>query len=106
MRAGQLRHRVTIQQAARVADGAGGATVTWSTFATRWAAVEPLNSDERLRADALETPITHRVRLRWLDGVRPDFRVSHDGRVLEIVGHTNTDERDRELVLMCKEQTP
>ena len=49
MEAGQLRHRVTIQQATETTDGFGGVTQAWATFATVWAAVEPLTGREYLQ---------------------------------------------------------
>lgn len=107
MRAGRLRHQVTIQQLTRTTDGAGGYTQSWSTFATVWAQVTPVRGLEQPLGDGTAAPITHEVRLRWVDGVRPDMRISHDGRTLTISGPPlNIDERDREMVLTCSEATP
>ena len=107
-RAGQLRHRVTIRApGAPVPDGYGGHTPGPPTeVATVWAAVEPLEGTERLRAMQTQADATHRVRMRYRPGLTAAMDVVHRGRVLEVVSPPiNVDERDRELVLLCREGT-
>ncbi len=103
VKAGRLRHRVTLQNAADTADGGGGFTTTWSDVATVWAAIEPLKSRERLFAQQLETPVTHRVTIRYRAGVTAKMRLKFGARVFNIRGVINAGERDRTLELLCEE---
>lgn len=101
---GNLRHRITIEERLRVADGYGGLTTTgWLTVFSIWAAVEPTSGRERFFAGKLEHVITHKVRIRYRAGVRADMRVNFGGRFLQIRGVTNEDERGRWLILNCEE---
>lgn len=101
--AGSLRHRVTLQSAADTPDGAGGFATVWSNVATLWAAIEPLAGRERLAAQQLESPLTHRVTLRHRDGVTTAMRVKFGVRVFNIRSVVNRAERDRALELLCEE---
>lgn len=103
MRAGKLRHRITIQTPTTT-NTSGVPTTTWSTFATRWASVEPFDGREFQRADQTQAQLTHTVRLRWLAGVTSQMRVVHDGRYLNIERVIDKDERHIELELVCSEK--
>lgn len=103
VKAGRLRHRVTLQSAADTADGGGGFTTTWSDVATVWAAIEPLAARERLFAQQLENPVTHRVTIRYRAGVTATMRLKFGARVFNIRGVINAGERDRTLELLCEE---
>ncbi len=106
MRAGKLRHRITIQQRSESArDDYGAPTYAWSTLATRWASIEPLRGQERFIADQTQSGVTHRVRLRYLSGVKPEMRFDYDGRTFEIAQVLNRDELGAELELLCFEVT-
>lgn len=104
MRAGTLRHRIVIQTPTGSKTATGRPNRSWATFATRWASVSPVSGSESQNVDGLEGRVTHEVRLRYLAGVTPKMRVSHDSRTLEILGVRNgRNERDRELILECRE---
>jgi len=101
---GQLRHRVTLQQAVEQDDGYGGRTVTWQDVATVWAAVEPLRGDERYRAQQVRAQLSHRVTIRYRPGVRPGMRVVYGGRLLAITAVIDPEERHERLELLCEEE--
>ena len=103
MRAGNLRHRVTIQTFTTTTDSYGQPIESWATFAEVWGAVEPLTGREYFQAQQVQAEVNYRVRLRYLAGVVPTMRVLHDGRTLEVQAVINPDERNRELQLMCRE---
>lgn len=104
--AGDLRHRVSLQSntATTQADD-GQPAETWETYATVWAAVEPLAGRELTEAQKLKAEVTHRVRLRWL----PSATVSAlhrvllaDGRRLEIEAVRDLGEEHVVLELLCR----
>ena len=47
-RIGELRHRLTFQAGTKVADGAGGFTMTWTDDFSLWGSVVPLSAQELL----------------------------------------------------------
>lgn len=104
MRAGNLRHRVLIEQRQLAQDGRGDPVETWTAFAEAWAAVEPLSGRERFAARQEGSEVTTRVRLRYLAGVTPEMRLSFAGRLYDIEAVIDPDERHRALVLLCVER--
>ena len=71
--------------------------------ATVWAAIEPLKGSERLRAEQLENPVTHRVSIRHRAGVTPKMRIKFGTRILNIRAVIDPEERNRSLELLCEE---
>lgn len=106
MRAGTLRHRITIQQPSASQDTYGEEIITWSTWATVWAAVEPMRADERYTANdaQLLAEADTRIRIRYRPGVTHQMRVSFESRLFDIQGVINLETRDREIHLLCKEK--
>lgn len=101
---GELRHRIQFQEAALVDDGYGGQVETWSEFETVWARVEPLSTRERMFAQKLEGNVTHKIKIRYLEGITTAMRISFKGRIFKILGPPiNLDERGRWLELQCEE---
>lgn len=62
--AGNLNKRVTLVHCERHDDGAGGSRTIWRDGDTVWAEVLPLRAGERFQAAAVESDVTHRVRIR------------------------------------------
>lgn len=103
MRAGDLRHRVTIQQLVTVYDEYNQPVEMWQDLTTVWAAIEPLSGREYWQAKAVNAEVTHRVRMRYRAGITPEMRLVFNGRVFEILAVLNLEERNIELQLLCKE---
>jgi len=102
MRAGRLRHRVTIQQL--VPDPSIGGTDTWYDYATAWGAMEPLRGREYLAAQQEGAEATGKITFRYISGVKPTMRIKHGDRIYEIVSPPiDSEERHIELQLMVKE---
>jgi SPP1 family predicted phage head-tail adaptor len=99
---GRLRERVTIQQATATRNRIGETVQTWGTFAEVWASVEGLSGREVLQSGQQQTEVTHRVRMRYVDGMTQQMRLSWRGRILEITSlleHNNRTEHE----LLCVE---
>lgn len=87
MRAGNLRHRVTIQAPGQTQDPDSGAMVkTWTDVATVWASAEPLSARDFIAASAAQSEITARIVIRYRSGINSTMRVRHGGRVYDIKG--------------------
>jgi len=85
MNPGQLRERIEIQQPTETRSALGEVTQTWTTWKSRWASVQTLNSKQVLTANQQDLRITHKVRLRYLDGLKSSYRIKWRDRVLQVV---------------------
>ena len=99
---GRMRERVTVQQATERRNSLGETTLEWATYATRWASVQGVSSREALELGQVDVSVTHRVRMRYVDGMTHNMRLSWRGRVLEIVSLLEYDNRS-EHVAVCEE---
>lgn len=109
MRAGHLRHRITVQQAATAPNAYGEPIATWSTYLTAWASIEPASGREYQAAATQQQAVTHKVRMRYRDGVTPEMRIKFTDRTstdryFDIESVIEPQVRGVELVLMCREQ--
>lgn len=77
MRAGALRHRVTLQSPAQERDGAGAAKRSYVDGPTVWASVEPLRGRELFAADKFANKITTLIKIRFQGNVDESWRVQH-----------------------------
>lgn len=102
MRAGRLRHTVTLQSKSVSRDAVGGESITWSTFATVPAEVQPLSGREYVAMRQAQADVSVRVRLRYLSGVNPAMRVQHGSAVYNVLEVIDVGARNRELELLCE----
>lgn len=102
---GNLRHRITFQNLILAPDGQGGSSESWADFATVWAELTPVTSKERLYAQRIEAIGTHRIVIRYLDGISPTMRITFMGRVFQIKGIDKVDERRFWMKLDVEENT-
>ena len=71
-----------------------------------WGAIEIVHQAERERAARTEEAVTHRVRLRWRDGVTGAMRLSCGPRRFRIKAATDPDGARRDLVCLVEEVSP
>jgi SPP1 family predicted phage head-tail adaptor len=85
MRAGNLDRVIQIEQSSTALDAYGVVVTTWTLFATmRAQKLENAVSDrEGARGDTTDNVIT--FRMRWLDGVTLEHRVSYQGQAFKIM---------------------
>ena len=100
---GQLRERVTVQQPTRTTTDLGESQLSWSTYATRWASVEGVSSREALQFGQQQVEVTHKVRMRYLNGLTAQMRLQWRSRTLDVVSVLEYGNRS-EHVLICQEQ--
>lgn len=109
MRAGLLRHRVTIQDPPATPDGRGGVSGSWTDVVTVSAEIDPLNQRDLFMAGMTHSTITHRVTMRYRSGVTSGQRLRgenapFDGTIFQVIGKPrNREGRSRWLELMCEE---
>jgi len=108
MRAGQLRREVEYQRPSTTIDTYGQLENSWTLINTMWASIETIAGSDIVIASELVGVVTHRVKIRYRQGVTPDDRLVYTNcpdcpRVFEIASVDNWHERDIFLVLLCKE---
>lgn len=101
---GAFRHRFNIESLTRTTDAGGGSASSWSTFATMWGNITPLNGSENYQADQVQASYTHVVTVRYLAGVKPSMRILYGSRVFQIHSVANIGENSRYLKLLCEEE--
>lgn len=106
MKAGKLRHRVSIEAPVTTPNSSGGQNVNaWLPIpgGQVWADVQPLSSREIYQNGVMSQSSSHTVTIRYLVGVHAGCRILHDGRRFLVSG-VKLDERFNEfLEITCEE---
>jgi len=105
IRAGELRHRITIEQNSPTQNNFGEEVPSWSEFATRWAAVRATGGRETFADDQKFAEATHEFELRHISGVDPKMRIKWEERVFDIESVLDLDGRKRRTVIIAVEDT-
>lgn len=103
MRAGPMRHRVTIQRRSTTLDAAGGVLDVWEDVATRWASMDRANGSEVWASAQRSGRVPAVFRLRYLSGVVPAMRLVFDGRVYNILSAVDQSGLREELTVSAEE---
>ena len=104
MRAGRMRHRVSLQVSTPTRSADTGASVpVWATTETFWANEVPAAAREFVNAQARHGELTTLFSCRYRTDVTRGKRLSWDGRTFNILGFWNPDSRKRELLIACSE---
>lgn len=105
IRAGALRHRITIQRKLQVKDrfGSPAATVEWEDVATVWAALDATRGSEFFAAQQTQSTVLQRIRIRYRSDVTSAMRILYQDTVYNVISVLQ-DNRHKETVLMCEER--
>jgi SPP1 family predicted phage head-tail adaptor len=110
MNPGILRHSITIQQKDGTRGAAGGEKNTWAEVVTRRAQVLPLQGRELATQRQTYAEATHRVFMRYVDGITPKMRVqwtdpvAQTSRYFDIASVLNMDGQKRYMELIAVER--
>jgi len=109
MKAGRLRHKVTLERQSRSKDAFGEYVDVWTTLAVRRCSIEPLMGKEFYEQSGEHSRMPTRIRIRHdssIAGLKPYDRAVDNSVspaiIYNIESVQNPRERDRELVLMCE----
>lgn len=106
MRAGQLRHRITLETRTTVPDDMGGNTVAYVVAAVLWAdVVKDTTSRQLVEARKLNAKASHRVTLRHRAVDPVSQRFVYGGEVLDILTADDPDGTRVQLVCICEAST-
>lgn len=103
MRAGELRHRIILQEPVHTRNTFNEMVTTYSDVATVWASIEWGSGRRYEAASQLNSEVQGIIRIRYRSDVRPEWRLQYGSRYFQILSMANIRERDEELHLNCKE---
>ena len=103
MRAGRLRHRLTLHSKTETRDSYGASLVSWTKQGTVWGAIEPLSGREFFAQQQTQSEASVRIVMRYYSGIDETWRISSGGKYYDIETIINDGERDRMLTLMCRQ---
>jgi SPP1 family predicted phage head-tail adaptor len=101
---GQFRHQVQIQELDGSRTDHGGVDQTYTTIGTAYGYVEPLTGRELMQAQAKDARVSHRIILRYRDGITAKHRLFARSRYFNILYIVNPSERDQELIVLAEER--
>ena len=101
IKAGDMRHRASLQRKQRAPDGAGGSVITWQEYATPWCKITPKTGSERIYLDRLNAQGLSSVLMRYRSDIDEKDKFVFRGREYQIRSIINVEERNRytELVI-------
>lgn len=103
MRAGIIRNRITLQKPVHTRNALQELVTTYADFITVWASIDWGSGRRFLEAAQLNAEVQGVIRIRYREGIKPEWRIKYDDRYFEIVSIANIQERGREIQLNCKE---
>ena len=101
---GSMTARLDLEAPQALPDGQGGATITWEVTASLWARIEPISFVVEERAAAEGGTISHRIWVRFRDGISAGQRFRKGARVFLVKLVHDPDETRRYLVCQCEEE--
>ncbi|WP_180003330.1 MULTISPECIES: phage head closure protein [unclassified Acinetobacter] len=98
-RAGELCHRVTIQQKTTVYDEYNYETEAWADFKPLWGRITFLSVKDGLTAKAAGSETTARLKLRKRKDIDTGMRVLFDGQTFQIVSPPKPDNENGRIYM-------
>ena len=103
MRAGKLRHRITLLCGVKVQNRTGEDITEWQPVTTRRASVIAISGSESDGDQGTGASIVYDVLLRYLEGVTNDMRLLTHGKTLEITTAYDPTGKQAQLRILAKE---
>ena len=111
MKAPGLDRRMVLEGPARVADGAGGFSLSWAERGIIWAALKPGSGREVAGEEVLVADTPYRITVRGAPvgsdaRPRPEDRLRDGVRVFTILAVAEADPRGQYLTCFAREEVP
>ena len=104
MRAGKLRHRITLQSRTLLQNGLGENEETFNTYAAMWAEVIPTGGKERDFHSQIYAEASYKIITRkWYDISETDIILFKNKRLQIVAPPINIGERNYAMEIYCKE---
>lgn len=105
MRAGKLDKTITIERPVRSLGPYGEQYTGWETVATMRTQIVNGSTEEFIRGQGATTETSITFRMRWLDGVTTEHRITYEGQAFDIK-ETKELGRRRGIDLRCVKVGP
>ncbi|MGE5390903.1 MAG: phage head closure protein [Deltaproteobacteria bacterium] len=103
MRIGELDQRIIIEDFTTIRGTSGEEIKTWTPWKTVWAEVQTSSGTENFHNPQLIAEATHKIKLRYLTGVKPTMQIDWRGNILDILFVDESRRRQGEMNLLCRE---
>lgn len=103
MRARTLKHRVTIQDYVKTSNDFGEVVEEWSDKFYIWASIQTISGKEQFLSNQNFATLSHKLRVRFVDGINPKNRVKYGDRYFNILAVLNIFEANKEIEILCEE---
>jgi SPP1 family predicted phage head-tail adaptor len=104
MKIGLLNRQVTLQKPVATANTIGEQTSTWQDVATVWAYLEPATGSWYYAGMQRESKVDGRIHILYRNDIKSNWRVKYGDRYFIIVSLINSNEANRESIIMFREQ--
>ena len=101
---GKLRHQVEILKPIITQDALGQEVENLELQKTVWASIEPLSGKEYFSAKQVNSEVTVKLTIRYVESILSQWVVQFGQRVFNIESIINFEERNRYLQLLCSEK--
>ncbi|MDD4986622.1 MAG: phage head closure protein [Dehalococcoidales bacterium] len=102
-RAGDYRSRITFQKLVQTMNSINETVISYEDVATVWAAIDWQSGRRYEAAKQLNSETDGVIRVRYRSDIRPEWRIKYGKRYIQILSVANSGERDREIIMNCKE---
>ena len=82
MKAGDLKHRITIERPKETTDDCGNRRTNWQPIATCWASMADVSGRDFYAAQAYQAQDTVTFGIRWRDSINKECRIRHGSQVI------------------------
>lgn len=104
MKAGKLRHRVTLQSLATGSPQqkpTGEPDTAWADLVTVWADVRPLKGNALFLAQQIQSDVDMEIEIRYRAGLDATMRAVHGSDIYDIKAIVDPEKRHIRLLLQC-----
>lgn len=103
--AGELCHRITIEEPVETRDDHGGVTTEWIEFKSLFASAEWITGNEQNAAPPpAEADADYRFRTWYFDGLTAKMRISFCDRIFDIQSFGDHSGRRKTMEILAKER--
>ncbi len=103
IKAGRLRHKVTIEECVQTEDGQGGRSTEFFPVGRVFVSIRQATSLEVFNAGRQNNIVTHMIQARFTRLIDEKARLIFGTRIFNIVSIDNRDEVNRELMISARE---
>lgn len=104
MRAGNLNKKVEIQNLGTTTNDFGEVEDgQWTLFKTVYANILPVSGKEGFMSNTDFAKTSHKIRVRFFNGLNASMRVVYDNRIFDILSVINVAERNKEYLIVATE---